>query len=69
MITSTMYKLRIPTDEEYLTDFHKQWNEACMRALEQMPLTRFSHEYLKEQSQKFAEKVRKAEEEQKRQRK
>ena len=41
---------RIPSDDEYLNEFHKKWNEDCMQGIEQMRSMRFSPEYLRAQS-------------------
>ena len=46
-----MTKIRIPNDEEYLNEFHKQWNEACMKERERTQALCFSVEYLRAQSQ------------------
>ena len=43
--------MRIPNDEEYLNEFHKQWNEACMKERERTQALCFSVEYLRAQSQ------------------
>ena len=63
MNTSTMSHLRIPTDEEYLNDFHKKWNEACMRERERTQSMHFSHEYAKAQSDRLDAHCRMSEEE------
>lgn len=63
---------RIPMDDEYLNEFHKKWNEDCMREVERTQSTRYSHEYLKAQSEKLERSWREIEareKEQKRKRK
>lgn len=40
---------------EYLNDFHRRWNEACMVTCERTKSMRFTHEYAKEKSRKLAE--------------
>ena len=42
--------MRIP-DDEYFSDFHKLWNEACMKERERTLSIRFTAEYLRAQSQ------------------
>lgn len=54
--------IRVPHDEEYLNDFHKSWNESCMKVREETMKMHFSHNFLKAQSQRLTEQVRKAEE-------
>lgn len=46
-----MTKIRIPSDEEYINEFHKQWNKACMKERERTQALCFSVEYLRAQSQ------------------
>lgn len=46
-----MTKIRIPSDEEYINEFHKQWNEACMKERERTQSMTFTWEYLRAQSQ------------------
>jgi hypothetical protein len=48
-----MTKIRIPSDEEYINEFHKQWNEACMKELERTQALCFSVEYLRAQSKRL----------------
>ena len=43
--------MRIPNDEEYLNEFHKQWDETCMKERERTQAFCFSVEYLRAQSQ------------------
>lgn len=57
------------TDEEYLNDFHKKWNESLLAERERTLSMRFSHEYLKAQSQRLAEQVRQQEEQLKKKKK
>ena len=45
-----MNKIRIPSDEEYINEFHKQWNEACMKERERTQSMIFSAEYARAQS-------------------
>ena len=45
--------MRIPNDEEYLNEFHKQWNEACRKERERTQALCFSVEYLRAQSQRL----------------
>jgi len=49
---------RTHTEIEYLNDFHRKWNEACMRSLERQKSMHFSHEYAKQQSEALAELYR-----------
>ena len=49
-----MSHLRIPSDDEYINEFHKQWNEACLRTQERTSSMRFSHEFAKRQSERLA---------------
>lgn len=53
--------IRIPRDDEYLSEFHKQWNEACMKERERTLSMRFTAEYLRAQSQRMDALVRKGE--------
>ena len=50
------------TDDGYLNDFHREWNERCMKTNEKIRSMRYTHEYLKAQSQRMDALV-KAEEE------
>lgn len=50
------------TDDGYLNDFHRQWNERCMKERERTLSMRFSHEFLKAQSDRMNELVRQEEE-------
>ena len=50
-------------EREYLNEFHKQWNEACEKENERMKLKRYSHEYLKAQSERLEKLIKKQEEE------
>ena len=43
----------VPMDDEYLNEFHKKWNEACMRENERTQSLPCSHEYLKAQAQRL----------------
>ena len=58
-----MDNLWIPSDEEYLNDFHKKWNEACMRERERTRSMHFSREYAKAQSDRLEVHCRMSEEE------
>ena len=49
-------------EDEYLNDFHKSWNEACMKEVEQTQSMRYSAEFMRKQSQRLAEQVRQEEE-------
>lgn len=60
---------RIPKDDEYLNEFHKQWNEDCMRENEIMQSMHYSAEYLREQSRRLQEQIQKEEDELQRKRK
>lgn len=44
-------------DDEYLTDFHKQWNEACVKELERTMSMRFSPEFARAQSRRLESQV------------
>ena len=44
----------------YINEFHRQWNEACMKTNERIKSTSFSREQLKEQSKRLKEAVEKA---------
>ncbi len=35
------------TDDDYLNDFHREWNERCMKERERTQSMRFTHEFLK----------------------
>lgn len=50
-----MANIRIPSDEEYLNEFHKKWNEDCMKERERTQSMHFSHEYAMMQSRRLAE--------------
>lgn len=56
-------------DDNYLNDFYKEWNERCLKADERMHSMPFTHEFLKAQSLRMNELVRKEKEELKKQRK
>ncbi len=62
MTTSTMSDELTHTDDEYLNDFHREWNERCMKERERTLSMRFSHEYAKAQSERMNELVRQEEE-------
>ena len=51
------------TDDVYLNAYHKEWNERCLKADERMHSMPFTHEFLKAQSDRMSELVRKQEEE------
>lgn len=53
--------MRIPNDEEYLSEFHKQWNEACMKERERTLSMTFTAEYLRAQSQRMDALAKKTE--------
>lgn len=55
---------KIPTDDVYLNDFHREWNERCMKANEEMQSMHFSHAFAKAQSERMAALVRKEREKQ-----
>jgi hypothetical protein len=44
-------------DDEYLTDFHKQWNEACVKELVRTKSMRFTAEYARAQSRRLESAV------------
>ena len=48
-----MTKIRIPSDEEYINEFHKQWNEACMKERERTLSMTFTWKYLRTQSKRL----------------
>ena len=50
------------TDDDYLNDFHREWNERCLEADAKMPPMHFTHEFLKAQSQRMNDLVRQEEE-------
>ena len=52
--------MRIP-DDEYFSDFHKLWNETCMKERERTLSIRFTAEYLRAQSQRMDALVKKTE--------
>jgi len=52
---------RSPADDEYLNEFHKKWNEDCMRENEIMQSMHYSAEYLRAQSRRLEEMVQKEE--------
>lgn len=54
-----MNKIRISSDEEYINEFHKQWNEACMKERERTQSMIFSAEYLRAQSQRMDAVIKK----------
>ena len=58
-----MSHLTTHTDDDYLNDFHREWNERCMKERERTQSMRFTHEYAKAQSDRMNELVRKQEEE------
>lgn len=57
-----MSEFRTLTEDGYLNDFHRQWNERCMRENERVKSMRFSHEYAKAQSERMKELIRQEEE-------
>ena len=69
MLSTAMSCIRIPTDEEYLNDFHKKWNEACLRERERTKSMHFTHEYAKAQSDRLEAHCRMSDEEYERLRK
>ena len=38
-------------DWRYINEFHRKWNEACMKERERTRSMRFTHEYAKAQSE------------------
>lgn len=50
------------TDDGYLNDFHREWDERCLKENEAMKSRHFSAEYLRAQSQRMRELVRLQEE-------
>lgn len=44
-------------DDEYLTDFHKQWNEACVKERERTMSMRFTAECARAQSRRLESAV------------
>lgn len=58
-----MSQLKTPMDDDYLNDFHREWNERCLEADAKMPPMHFTHEFLKAQSDRMNELVRKEKEE------
>ena len=44
-------------DYEYLTDFHKQWNEACVKERERTMTMRFTAEHMRNQSRRLESAV------------
>ena len=57
------------TDDGYLNDFHRQWNESCMRENERVASMHLSHAFLKAQSERMKELVRQEEERSRKRRK
>ncbi len=57
------------TDDLFFNDFHRRHYEECMKENARVQSMCFSHEYLKAQSQRMAELVRKEREESRRRRK
>ena len=45
-------------DDEYLNDFHREWNERCMIERARTQSMRFSHEQAKAQSDRMNELVK-----------
>ena len=64
-----MSHLTTHTDDDYLNDFHREWNERCMKERERTQSMRFTHEFLKAQSQRMNDLVRQEEERLRRKRK
>ena len=62
IIILTMSHLITPMDGDYLNDFHKEWNERCMKERERTQSMRFTHAYAKAQSDRMNELVRQEEE-------
>ena len=56
-----MSHLTTSTDDGYLNDFHRKWNEECMKERERTLSMHFSHEFLKAQSDRMNELVRQEE--------
>lgn len=44
-------------DDEYLTDFHKLWNEACVKERERIMSMRFTADYARAQSRRLESQV------------
>ena len=57
-----MSHLSTHTDDNYLNDFHREWNERCMKENARISSMRFSHEYMKAASDRMNELVRLEEE-------
>ena len=51
------------TDDDYLNDFHREWNERCMKENARVQATRYTAEQARAQCQRMKELVRKQEEE------
>ena len=49
-------------EDNYLNDFHKEWDEQCMKERERTMSMRFSVERARAQSQRMKELVRQEEE-------
>ena len=64
-----MSHLTTLSDDVYLNAYHKEWNERCLKADERMHSMPFTHEFLKAQSLRMNELVRKEKEKLRRQRK
>lgn len=46
------------TDDVYLNDFHRQWNEACLKEIEEMHKTPFTPGRLRAQAERMERLVR-----------
>jgi hypothetical protein len=57
-----MLHLLTLSDGEYRNDFHREWNERCVKERERTLSMRFSAEYLRAQSQRMNALVKQEEE-------
>lgn len=48
-----MLRLKKHSDDLYLNDFHKKWNEACMKENERIKSLRFTAEHLRKQAERM----------------
>jgi hypothetical protein len=58
-----MSQLKTPMDGDYLNDFHREWNERCMKENARVQATRYTAEQARAQCQRMKELVRKEKEE------
>ena len=54
--------LKLPPDDYYQSDFHREWNEACMKERERTRHIRYTVEYLRAQTKRMDAQVKELEE-------